>query len=99
MINREVKVVNFSSPDIVASRSFQKEKASLFDGFEAGFFIERTDKGIILEIETSNKLSENSQRIPLTKNALKELAVMFQAASEEDYPQENMGLDIPKKSV
>jgi hypothetical protein len=81
------------NPDIVASRVFQKNKTMLFDGYDASFFIERTKEGIIMEIDTTNEFGENSMRIPLTKSALKELAVMFEAACKEEFPNDDKGLD------
>jgi hypothetical protein len=79
--------------DIPASRGFMN------DSQEAGFFIDRTKNGIILEIDLHNRIDsgkhdgEVSLRIPLTKAALKELAIMFQVASEEEYPNDTKGLD------
>jgi len=81
------------SPDVVASRAFQKNKTMLFDGYDASFFIERTKNGIVLEVDTTNEFGETTVRIPLTKNALKELAVMFEVASREEFPHDDMGLD------
>jgi hypothetical protein len=81
------------NPDIVASRGFQKNKTALFNGFEASFFIERTKEGIVLEIDTNNEFGETSQRIPLTKNALKELSIMFKEACKEKFFCEMNGLD------
>ena len=83
----------YTPADIVASRGFQKNKTLLFNGFEASFFVERTKGGIILEIDTNSEFGENSQRIPLTKSALKELAVMFEVASREEFPNDDKGLD------
>jgi len=85
--------MNFKSPDVVASRAFQKNKTMLFDGHDASFFIERTPKGIILEVDTTNEFGENTLRIPLTKNALEELAVMFEVACREEFPNDDQGLD------
>jgi len=83
----------YNPPDVVASRAFQKNKTMLFNGHDASFFIERTKGGIILEIDTTNKFGENTMRIPLTKKALEELAVMFEVACREEFPNDDKGLD------
>ena len=82
-----------TTPDVVASRAFQKNKTMLFDGYDASFFIERTPQGIVLEVDTTNEFGENSMRIPLTKKALKELSIMFKVACEEEFPNDDKGLD------